>query len=63
MFRRMRGPALVRWLEDLSKGDPVAVGLLIGFGVFLAIFGVIFLKVHRDLKREDDTRARKNSRR
>ena len=62
MFRRMRGHALAEWLDGLSEGDPVAVGLLIGFGVFLAIFGVIIVKVRRDLKREDDARAKRYGR-
>ena len=36
-----RGHILSRWLEDLDKGDPIAVGMLVVFVTFLVIVGIV----------------------
>ena len=54
-----RGKAISRLLEDLLAGDLVAWGF-VGFFVLVAVvFGLIWLKVRRDLRREDEERQRR----
>ncbi len=56
------GRAIGRFLRDLSDGDPVAVGLLIAVAVVAAGIGLFVLKTHRDLRREDEAKAKKYGR-
>ena len=52
------GRAIGRFLRDLSDGDPVAVGLLIAVLVVAAGIGLFVLKTRRDLRREDEAKAK-----
>ena len=55
----MRGRALRDFFEDLFSGDPVAltiVAVLVGIAL---LFGLFWLKVRRDLRREDEAKKRK----
>lgn len=54
-----RGKAIHRFIEDLLAGDLVAWGF-VGFFVIVAVlFGLVWLKVRRDLRREDEQRQRR----
>lgn len=50
----MRREAIRRFLEDLLAGDFLAWGFVGFFVVVAALFGLIWLKVRRDLRREDE---------
>ncbi len=54
-----RGEAILRFLEDLMDGDLVAWGFVGFFVVVAALFGLVWLKVRRDLRREDEERQRR----
>jgi hypothetical protein len=58
-MRHRRGEAIVRFLEDLLAGDPVAWGVVIFFALVAGLFGLFWLKVRRDLRREDEERQRR----
>jgi hypothetical protein len=62
MRGRGLGRAINRLLEDLSAGDPVAWGFVAVIAVLALGFGLLWLKVRRDLQREDEARARKYGR-
>ena len=49
-----RSEAIRRFLEDLLAGDLVAWGFVGFFVVVAAVFGLVWLKVRRDLRREDE---------
>ena len=53
MFLFARGGSIARWLEDLEKGDPVAIGVLVVFLLFLAFVGVVAFFAKRKIDRED----------
>ena len=59
---RNRGGAIVRLFEDLGNGDPVAWGFVGFFVVVGVLVGLYVLKVRRDLRREDEAKARKYGR-
>ncbi len=59
---RNRGHAISRFFEDLSDGDPVALGLVTVLAVIFVGVGLFVLKVRRDLRREDEAKARKYGR-
>lgn len=61
-MRRNRGHAISRFFEDLSAGDPVALGLVALLAVICIGVGLFVLKVRRDLRREDEAKARKYGR-
>lgn len=48
-----RGHAISRWLEDLQNGDPVALGILGVFLLFLAVVGTVAFFAKRRMDRED----------
>jgi hypothetical protein len=48
-----------RFLEDLLDGDPVALTVLAVLAGVALLFGLFWLKVRRDLRREDEQRKRK----
>jgi hypothetical protein len=54
-----RGEAILRFFEDLFAGDLVAWGFVGFFVVVAALFGLVWLKVRRDLRREDEARQRR----
>jgi hypothetical protein len=58
----MRARAIRDFLVQLSEGDPVALGFVIGFLVLGTITGLYVLKVKRDLRKEDEAQARKYGR-
>lgn len=58
----MRRNAIARFLEDLDRGDPVAVGLLIAVAVVGAGLLLFVLFIRRRLQREDEARAKKYGR-
>lgn len=58
----MRGRAIVRFLDDIDNGDPVALTLLGVFAVIALGLGLLVWKARRDMKREDDAQARKYGR-
>jgi hypothetical protein len=60
--RRNRGEAISRFFDDLSAGDPVALGLVAVVAVIGIGLGLFVLKVRRDLRREDEAKARKYGR-
>jgi hypothetical protein len=60
-MRFNRGRAIGRFLEDLSVGDLIAVGLVTTV-VAIGGFGLFVLTVRRDLRRADETRARRYGR-
>lgn len=41
-MRFRRGDAFYRYFEELSRGDPWAVGLTIVFGVLFALVGLVY---------------------
>ena len=49
------------FVELLLEGDPVALGILASFIVFLVIVGLTILKVRRDHRLEDEERDRRRS--
>ncbi|HEY7427897.1 MAG TPA: hypothetical protein VH682_26935 [Gemmataceae bacterium] len=49
-----RSKAIQRFFEDLFAGDLVAWGFVGIFVVVAALFGLVWLKVRRDLRREDE---------
>ncbi len=51
--------AILRFLEDLLAGDPVAWGFVGFFVVVAVLFGLVWLKVRRDMRREDEERQRR----
>ncbi len=62
-MRGNRGGAISKFLEQLADGDPIAVGF-VAVILFIALaLGLFVLKVRRDLRREDEARARKYGRR
>jgi hypothetical protein len=61
-MRGNRRGAINQFLDDLSVGDPVAIGLVAVVAVIGIGLGLFVLKVRRDLKREDDAKARKYGR-
>jgi hypothetical protein len=61
-MRGNRGGAVAAFLDKLSDGDPIAIGFVVGFVVVAAVAGLFVWKTARDLKREDDARARKYGR-
>ena len=61
-MRRNRGNAINRFFEDLSAGDPVALGLVAVLAAICIGVGLFVLKVRRDLRREDEAKARKYGR-
>jgi uncharacterized membrane protein YciS (DUF1049 family) len=51
--------AIGQFFEDLFAGDPVAltmVGIIVAVAV---LFGLFWLKVRRDLRKEEESRKRK----
>ena len=42
-----------RWLEDLDRGDPVAIVVLCVFLAFLGVVGVVAFFAKRKMVRED----------
>ena len=60
---RNRGGAISAFFESLGDGDPVTWGVVGAFLVVAALLGLFTLKVHRDMRREDEARARKHGRR
>jgi hypothetical protein len=58
---RARG-AIARLLQDLSAGDPVAWSFVAVLAVLAVGFGLLWLKVRRDLRREDEARVRRYGR-
>jgi hypothetical protein len=62
-MRGERGDALMEFFNRLAEGDPVALGF-VGFFVVLGIVaGLFVLKVRRDLRLEDEARAKAESHR
>lgn len=49
-----RRDAIARFFEDLLAGDPVALGFVAFFVVVALLFGLVMLKVRRDLRKEDE---------
>ncbi|OWK45431.1 hypothetical protein [Fimbriiglobus ruber] len=61
-MRRNRAGAIAQLFEDLANGDPIAWAF-VGFFVVLAVgLGLFVLKIRRDLRREDEARAKKYGR-
>ena len=58
---RNRSGLIAIFLEKLLEGDPVALGILASFIVFLVIVGLTILKVRRDHRLEDEERDRRRS--
>ena len=56
----MRSEAIRRFIEDLLAGDPVAWGFVSVFVVVAVLFGLVWLKVRRDLRREDEEWKRRH---
>ena len=56
---RNRSGLIAIFFEKLLEGDPVALGILASFIVFLVIVGLTILKVRRDHRREDEERDRR----
>lgn len=55
----MQGRAIERFFEDLFAGDPVAWGF-VGFFVLVgSLFGLFWLKIRRDLRREDEEQRKR----
>jgi uncharacterized membrane protein YciS (DUF1049 family) len=54
-----RSEAIRRFFEDLLAGDLVAWGFIGFFVVVAALFGLVWLKVRRDLRREDEKHKRR----
>ena len=54
-----RGTVIARFVEHLSEGDPVSLGILAVFVLFVVVVGLVVLKVKRDHKREDETRRKR----
>jgi hypothetical protein len=61
-MRQNRGTAILRFFEDLGDGDPLAWGFVALFAVIALALGLFVLKVRRDLRREDEARAKKYGR-
>jgi hypothetical protein len=55
-----RGAAIRRFFEDLFAGDLVAWGFVGFFVVVAVVFGLIVLKVRRDLRRQDEEWKRRH---
>jgi hypothetical protein len=55
-----RGEAIRRFFEDLLAGDLVAWGFVGIFVVVAVLFGLVWLKVRRDLRREDEQWKRRH---
>jgi hypothetical protein len=58
---RNRSGLIAIFFEKLLEGDPVALGILASFIVFLVIVGLTILKVRRDHRLEDEERDRRRS--
>lgn len=54
-----RNSLFKRLLEDLLAGDPVALGFVIFFAVVALFIGLVWLKVRRDLRCDDEQRQRR----
>jgi hypothetical protein len=50
-----------RFLSDLLDGDPVAWTVAAILGTIFGLFGLFWLKVRRDLHREDEELKRKRA--
>lgn len=61
-MRGNRGSAIAQFFEDLDKGDPVAVGFVVVIGTIALALGLFVLKVRRDLRKEDEKRAKRYGR-
>lgn len=61
-MRRNRGGAIAQFFEDLSNGDPIALGLVGVIAVIAVGLGLLVLKARRDMRREDEGQARKYGR-
>lgn len=59
---RRRGFGISRFLEDLSNGDPIALGMVAAVAVVAVVLGLLVLKARRDMKREDEAAARRYGR-
>ena len=55
----MRGRVLGRFFEGLFAGDPVALTAAAVIAGAAALFGLIWWKIARDLRREDEQRNRR----
>ena len=56
---RNRSGLIAIFFEKLLEGDPVALGILASFILFLVIVGLTILKVRRDHRLEDQERDRR----
>jgi hypothetical protein len=61
-MRQHRGTAISRFFEDLSAGDPVALGLVSALAVVGIALGVFVFFIRRKLMREDESRAKRYGR-